>query len=267
MRPPTGIDGQADAVIGDEQIVRYHIYSNRLTDRIKKTGEPLYTGKNCMASRLDNALLVGILNKGIEKARKTGVLDKIGKKWLGTTYGRQESALERYALPAVIATGVMLVLSLAIWLWNMQLRAQVRAKTATIVLGEQALREREMNLRTFFNSMSDLVLVGTYDGRILQCNAATVQKLGFSLDELRTMYFLDVHPLELRAEAAGIITAMAAGETDDFVRYRCSTRTACWFPLKPVSGTANGMARTVCSACAEISARNRSTAEVQSTVS
>lgn len=38
--------GKADAVIGDEQIVLYHLFSNRLTDHVKKVSPPLYIGKN-----------------------------------------------------------------------------------------------------------------------------------------------------------------------------------------------------------------------------
>ena len=78
------IAGKADALIGDEQIVLYHIFSHRLTKYVKKVGEPLYTGRNCMAGSKAQALLVSILNKGVEEARKLGVLDKINKKWLGT---------------------------------------------------------------------------------------------------------------------------------------------------------------------------------------
>ena len=77
------IAGKADAIIGDEQIVLYHIFSNNLTKRIKKVGKPLYIGQNCMAARGPNPILVGIINKGIELAQEKGVLDQIYKKWIG----------------------------------------------------------------------------------------------------------------------------------------------------------------------------------------
>ena len=88
------VSGQADAVIGDEQIVFYHIYKNRLTQEIKRVGTPLYIGKNCMASRLGNDLLIGILNKGIAEARSTGILEKINEKWLGKGLGHSKSFFE-----------------------------------------------------------------------------------------------------------------------------------------------------------------------------
>ncbi|WP_319588471.1 PAS domain S-box protein [uncultured Desulfobulbus sp.] len=208
------IDGQADAVIGDEQIVLYHLYSNRLTGLVKKAGAPLYIGKNCMASSQDKAVLIGILNKGIEEARKTGVLDKIGKKWLGTTYGYQESELERYFLPVAVAAALLMAALLAVWLWNMQLRRKVRDITTIILRREESLRESEHNFRVFFDTMDDLMFVGGLDGRIFHANAAVVKKLGFSLEELRGMSFLDLHPPGKRQEAETIIVAMTAGKTD-----------------------------------------------------
>lgn len=208
------IDGKADAVIGDEQIVLHHLYSNRLTGFVKKAGSPLYIGKNCMASSLDKALLVAILNKGVEEARTSGVLDKIGKKWLGTTYGPQESELRRFILPVGVAATLLLIALLAVWLWNMQLRTQVRAATAILVRREAALRESEHNFRVFFETMDDLLFVGGRTGRIVHANAAVVGKLGFSLDELRGMSFLDLHPADTHQQAEAIIAAMAAGETD-----------------------------------------------------
>lgn len=208
------IDGKADAVIGDEQIVLYHLYSNRLTGFVKKAGSPLYIGKNCMASSRDRAFLINILNKGLNQAREDGVLDKIGKKWLGTTYGPQKSELAHFFLPVGIAATLLLIALLAVWLWNMQLRTQVRAATAILVRREEALRESEHNFRVFFDTMDDLLFVGGRTGRIVHANAAVVGKLGFSLDELRGMSFLDLHPADTHQQAKAIIAAMAAGETD-----------------------------------------------------
>jgi ABC-type amino acid transport substrate-binding protein len=80
------IAGKADAVVGDEQIVFHHIYRNRMAGHIKKVGEPLYIGKNCMAAQKGNDPLIGAFNKAIDKAMRTGVLDNISRKWLGTYY-------------------------------------------------------------------------------------------------------------------------------------------------------------------------------------
>lgn len=140
------ISGKADAVIGDEQIVLYHIFSNRLTDRIKKVGDPLYIGKNCMASRNGNAILIGIINKGIDKAKKSGLLDKINKKWLGTVYSHEENFIQKYFWPLTFIIGGILLLSFWVWAWNSRLRTLVREKTKSLIESEERLREIANNI-------------------------------------------------------------------------------------------------------------------------
>lgn len=208
------LDGTADAVVGDEQIVQYHLSTNRLSAQVRKTGLFLYVGRNCMATSPDKVLLAALLDRGIDEARKTGVLDKIGRKWLGAAYDQTPSPFERYALPVALAATGLLLLGSTVWLWNMQLRTQVRAKTATIARREEALRESERNLRTFFDSMEDLVFVGDMDGRILNTNGSVVAKLGYSREELAGMVFLDLHPPDRREEAAAILAAMVQGSAE-----------------------------------------------------
>ncbi|MFH0782855.1 MAG: PAS domain S-box protein [Pseudomonadota bacterium] len=219
------ISAQADAIIGDEQIVLYHIFSNHLTYSIKKINEPLYIGRNCMASKKDHAILISILNKGIDAARKTGVLEKISKKWLGTTYGHQKSFLESYILPFSAAAGCLLLVSVGVWVWNIKLRILVRKKTDVILQREKALFESERNFRTFFDTMDDIILVSSQDGRICYSNPAASIKLNYSRDELKKMYMVEVRPSEVRQEAAECFSAICKGEVN-----------ACLLPLQNKTG-------------------------------
>lgn len=225
------VEGKADAVIGDEQIVYYHLSSNGAMAEVKKVGLSLYIGRNCMAASRENAKLVALLNKGITEARKTGVLDKIAGKWLGATWGYQQSPFRQYVLPVAVMAAGLLVAALAVWLWNIQLRTQVRAKTAIIVQREQALGESERNLRSFFDTMDDLLFVGDRDGRILHTNAAVVHKLGYSQEELQTLLFLDLHPPDKRGEAATIIAAMAQGKVE-FCPLPLQTKSGALLPVE-----------------------------------
>lgn len=220
------IAGRADAVIGDEQIVLFHLFKHGLAHLIKSVAEPLYIGSNCMAASRDNQLLITIFDKGIDKARKTGVLAKIGTKWLGTSYRNPQGEMAKYLWPTVAAVAALLLGSGAVWLWNIQLRSRVRAQTATLREQEQTLREREHNLLSYFNSMDDLVFVGDMAGHILHVNNAVVDKLGYSRDELNRLLFLDMHPPALRCEAESIVHAMVAGHVH-----------TCPLPLQAKNGT------------------------------
>ncbi len=184
------IAGKADAVIGDEQIVLYHIFDNRLTDHVKKVGEPLYIGKNCMAANKNNAALIGILNKGIDKARKTGVLEKISKKWLGEKYGARQSFKERYFWHAAAgATGIIL-LSMLVWGLNIRLRTLVRQKTEEITRREEALRDSEERHRNLIENAHESIFV-VQDGKLVFHNPRTCAMSGYSAEELQSRPFTE----------------------------------------------------------------------------
>jgi len=80
--------------------------------------------------------------------------------------------------------------------------------------GEVALRESEANFRTFFESMDDMIMVGTRDGRILFTNSAVTRTLGYSAEELAALHMLELHPADKRREAEDIFTAMFQGERE-----------------------------------------------------
>jgi PAS domain S-box-containing protein len=57
---------------------------------------------------------------------------------------------------------------------------------------EETMRESEVNFRTFFESVTDLLTVFTPDGRILFTNPAVTQVLGWTAGELSTMRVIDL---------------------------------------------------------------------------
>jgi PAS domain S-box-containing protein len=80
---------------------------------------------------------------------------------------------------------------------------------------ELLLREREANFRTFFETMSDLIVVGRPDGRILFTNSSAERMLGYTREELSSIGILDLHPADRRREAEEIFAAMFRGERDN----------------------------------------------------
>ncbi len=95
-------NGKADALIGDEQITEYHIYKNNLSKKIKRVGVPLYVGKDCMAVKENNQVLLGILNKGIAYCRNTGFINKSYQKWIGLEYKIVSRDIFIYAILGII---------------------------------------------------------------------------------------------------------------------------------------------------------------------
>lgn len=78
---------------------------------------------------------------------------------------------------------------------------------------ERSLQDNEVNFRTFFETVTDLILVATPEARILHHNSAVPKYLGYTHEELMGMHLLDLHPPERRQEAMSIFAAMLSGET------------------------------------------------------
>ena len=93
-------------------------------------------------------------------------------------------------------------------------------------LTEDSLRESRDNYRLFFETMDDLIFIGTPEGLILYTNPAVLRKLGYSSEELLTLRFLDLHADSCRGEAEEILGEILRGE-----RSRCS------LPLRKQDGS------------------------------
>jgi len=129
------IQGRADAIIGDEQIVLYYLFRNNLQDQLKKVGDPLYIGKNCMAVRDGNQLLRSILDKGIEHARVNGIFERLNRKWVGISYPATPDFWFFWPYLAAIAGLILLV-----FIWNLRLRRAVESQTRALSSSEQRLK-------------------------------------------------------------------------------------------------------------------------------
>ncbi|HPF17745.1 MAG TPA: PAS domain-containing protein, partial [Thermotogota bacterium] len=92
-------------------------------------------------------------------------------------------------------------------------------------LTEEKLKTSEQNFNRFFQTMDDLIFVGTTEGKMLFTNKAVTDKLGYRKEEFQGMHILDVHPQDRRAEAETIFGEMFRGERD-----------SCPLPLQKKSG-------------------------------
>ena len=79
---------------------------------------------------------------------------------------------------------------------------------------EEALRESESNFRAFFESMTDMVIVGTPTGQILFTNAAFTRTLGYSAEEALRLNVLELHPEEMRPDISEAFGAVLRKEQD-----------------------------------------------------
>ncbi len=88
------IAGDVDAFVYPEQIVTYLTQELKLEGKLIVTGEPLRTLKWSMVVREGDKELLGLLNEGIRKVRRSGAYERIYAQWFGKRifagYSRKE---------------------------------------------------------------------------------------------------------------------------------------------------------------------------------
>ena len=154
---------QADAIVGDEQVVYHYLYQNGWTEQIRKVGKPLYTGQCCMAVAATNQALLSILTKAVDQAQAAGVIRRIEHKWSGLEYTAVGFHVFRYIRYVVIGAGVLLATVLLFWIWDVRLSRRVMTKT-------EQLRNSEERLRTIFQNSPDAIFIEDEKGNILDAN-------------------------------------------------------------------------------------------------
>lgn len=90
----------------------------------------------------------------------------------------------------------------------------------------KALAESERNFRMFFETIGDMLIVASRDGRVLFTNSTMRSKLGYTSDEIGALQLVELHPPEVREEAIRTIEAILRGETQ-----------VCTLPLVKKDGT------------------------------
>ena len=154
--------------------------------------------------------------RAFDKIERTYSYRKISDRPLYVVVGlayREYLAAWRSEAAAVSALMALFLLGTLLSSWLVY-RGWIRRATAVQALARQeaALRESEVNFRTFFETIGDMIVVATPQGRILFTNQALRHKLGYTGDELSAMHVLEVHPPDKRPEAEQIFATMLRGE-------------------------------------------------------
>lgn len=108
---------------------------------------------------------------------------------------------------------------------------------------ESQLRERESNLKTFFDTIDDFLFVLDEQGSMQRINRTVVERLGYPEAELLGHNVLHVHPVDRHAEAMQIVADMLAGK-GDFCTVPLQTANGQLIPVETrvVAGRWNGQA-------------------------
>jgi PAS domain S-box-containing protein len=196
--------GKADAMISNELVTQHYMYSTGHSD-LKIVGDPVFNAKLCMAVANGNSELLAILNKGISQAQRTGTLNKIQAKWLGSEYARHIMSIENILLAASIAAGLVAIVIALILLWNRKLTRVVAEKTKQYM-------ESEERLRQIFENSPDAVFVVDREGHVISANASACASVKMAKQKLLTKRVHDLVPLSLRGEVDDNMRQWFSGE-------------------------------------------------------
>jgi PAS domain S-box-containing protein len=79
---------------------------------------------------------------------------------------------------------------------------------------DKALRDSEANFHTFFESVTDMIIVGSPNGRVLFANNAVTNTLGYGPEALKGMHILQFVPRDKRRKFSDSLGAVLRGERE-----------------------------------------------------
>jgi PAS domain S-box-containing protein len=168
------ISGKVDAFVYPKQIVLYLAQNLRLIDKIKLTGEPLRILTWSMVVKKGNNELLALLNEGIDKVKETGIYDRIYDKWWGTKVLAGYSVRELQIITITAVTISVIIVSLIALIFynykNIIAKKKLKKEIFERQQAENALREREVHLRTLIETIPDLIWLKDPDGIYISCN-------------------------------------------------------------------------------------------------
>ncbi len=198
--------GEVDAMIGNELVTRHHMYSTGEGD-LKIVGDPLFTARLCMAVAEGDGQLLDLLNTGLAHALKSGTLNKIEAKWLGSEYARRGPSIQAVLLIAALAAAAVALMIGLILLWNRRLRRKVDERTAQYA-------ESEERLRRIFENSPDAVFVLDREGHIISANTRACESVRIKKQTLLTKRVHDLTPAVFADEVDENMRLWFAGELE-----------------------------------------------------
>ncbi len=117
----------------------------------------------------------------------------------------------------IVFTAVILVIVTGAYFYARGVWLRVSAERAGL---EEKIRESEERYRTLFQSSADGIVFSDIEGRLLECNEAFSEMLGFSAEELKGMTYSELTPAEWHHVDQDIVESQMknAGYSDEYMK-------------------------------------------------
>lgn len=172
------INGDVDAVVGDEPVVVYFTGQLGIEDDVEILNPPLYERDICLGVKKSDSQLLTILNKGILNLKQKDFVQKIQQKWLGLSEpilnNRMSADVMVFFMTIIVVFAILFIIVI---LWSYTLNSEVKKRT------HELLRSRN-DLQMTFDAMSDFIAVVSEEGTIENVNNSFCQWLKKDRDEI-----------------------------------------------------------------------------------
>ena len=201
------INGNVDAFIYPQQIVRYLAQQLKLAHKIKVVGEPLRVLSWSMTVKQGNRELVEQLNRGIEAVKESGEYQRIYDKWFGRRLFAGYSQDEVFII-AIAAVSLSLLIAIM---------AGLLLYTRGITSVNRALVESENKYRTLADELPESIFLKDIDLNYVSCNQRYADSLGIKPEEIAGKSDYDFYQENVEDYRAGDRMVMELGETREFI--------------------------------------------------
>ncbi|WP_241236369.1 transporter substrate-binding domain-containing protein [Brevibacillus marinus] len=141
------LDKKVDAFVGNRITGQYFLQRKDQQQHIKIVGEPIDPTDYGVAVMPHNRQLLAQINKGIAEIKRNGTYEKIERKWFGEYIMPSAVRLQRILFYLQLVLGASILIFLAIFWWNRQLKREVTRRTNEISAINQQLQEKMRQLQ------------------------------------------------------------------------------------------------------------------------
>ncbi|MBS3771279.1 MAG: transporter substrate-binding domain-containing protein [Bacteroidales bacterium] len=214
--------GKYDFALTSRVLTNYFKQKNGW-DNLTTSSKPVHSAGYCIGVKEGNSALLTKLSDGLAAIKGTGKYREIYSQWL-SVYEEPEFGLRdflKYSLYILLPLTLILVGSLV---WSRTLNKRVINRTRELreeikerEKSDKKLKESERKYRELFTSIRDAILVADTKRKIIDCNPAFTDLLGYTLEEVKGKETVYVYDSEQEFNDMGEALRNHQGNARDFL--------------------------------------------------
>ena len=160
------LNGNVDAIIGDEPVILYISNQLKANDKIRVISPSLFEKEVCLGVKKNETTLIEILNKGILKLKKENLVQNIQQKWFGISVPISKDRLPQNILLGILfLVGTLAIVFIIAYISNNRLKSEVDKRT-------KELDRSRHDLQMSFDALAAYIIVISSDGFVKNANEA-----------------------------------------------------------------------------------------------